>query len=288
MTKRSICTLSALAAASLLGGQAFAGTTTAAKTTKNVIETPHEHWITGDVGIDIVSKYFFHGINQENQGTILQPYADLSFKLIENRGSLTSLSADIGIWNSFHSHRGTASSTNNWFEFDFTTGLTAVFAEKWSVSAKYIAYLSPGDYFGNAYSVALRVGYDDKDLFGPFSLQPYVYVELEVDGKSANGSDEGLYYEVGITPNHSWGDLNVGLPIKAGFGSHDYYANDEGFGFLSGGLALTYSLSFVPEKLGAWSVSAGATYYYLGNGTRGANQNDEHDVIFNGGLKIAF
>jgi hypothetical protein len=288
MTKRSICTLSALAAASLLGGQAFAGTTTEAKTSKTVVEPAKENWISGDIGIDVVSKYFFHGINQENQGAILQPYADISFKLLENRGALTSLSADIGIWNSFHSHRGTASTTNNWYEFDFTTGLTATIAERWTVSAKYIAYLSPGDYFGSSYAVGLRVGYDDKDLLGQFSLQPYVYVEAEVDGKSANGKDEGFYYEVGINPNHSWGDLNVALPIKAGFGSNDYYAHDEGYGFFSAGLALTYSLTFVPEKWGSWSLSAGATYYNLGDGVKKANNGDENDVVFNGGLKVAF
>jgi hypothetical protein len=288
MTKRSICTITALAAASLLGGQAFAGTTAPAKESKPVIEPAKERWISGDIGIDVVSKYFFHGILQENQGAILQPYADISFKLVENRGALTALSADLGIWNSFHSHRGTASSTNNWYEFDFTVGLTATLAERWTVSAKYIAYLSPGDYFGNAYAVGVRLGYDDKDLLGNFSLQPYVYVEAEVDGKSGNGGDEGFYYEVGITPNHSWGDVNVALPVKAGFGSDEYYANDEGFGFISGGLALTYSLSAIPEKWGAWSLSAGATYYYLGNGVKAANQNDEHDFVFNGGLKIAF
>lgn len=284
MTKR-ITTITALAATSILAANAQAGVAAPSKPVKEVVT---ESCISGNVGFDVVSTYFFHGINQEDSGFIIQPYANFSFKVYEGSGFLNSLSLDIGIWNSFHDNRGRASSTSNWFEFDFLAGITATLAEKWTLGLKYIKYESPGDYFDNADSIALTLGYDDSDLLGAFALNPYVYVEFEIDGKSGNGPDEGIYYEVGIAPGHTWGPVTVSLPIKAGFGSSDYYAGDEGYGFFSAGLSATYKLGFIPECLGDWSISASASYLHLGDGVKAANDGEENAWLATGGLKVAF
>jgi hypothetical protein len=277
-----------LAAALVLGSQAYAGVSAPGKSVKTVQEVAKESCITGDIGFDITNAYYFHGIRQEDNGFIIQPYADLYFKIYQGSGFLTSLSVDLGIWNSFHSDRGVASSTSNWYEFDFSAGLTATLNEKWTLGAAFKYYGSPGDYFSNAYTVAFKLGYDDKDLLGAFALQPYVLVEWELDGKSANGSDTGVYYEVGLTPNWDLGPVNLALPLRAGFGSSDYYAGDEGFGYFSVGLTATYGLTFIPECLGEWSLSANATYMHLGEGTEVSNDGDDDEVIFTGGLKVAF
>jgi hypothetical protein len=287
MTKSSLTTALALAAAAALGSQAFAGQTTAAPS-KTVVEAAKESCITGDIGFDITNAYFFHGIRQEDNGFIIQPYANLYFKIYEGSGFVNNVSVNVGIWNSFHSNRGVASSTSNWYEFDFYAGLSATLAEKWNVSSNFVAYTSPGDYFDTAYAVNLKIGYDDKDLLGAFSLQPYVLVEWEVDGKSANGADEGLYYEVGLTPNVDLGPVNLALPLRAGFGSNDYYFDDEAFGFFSAGLVATYGLDFIPECLGDWSLSASATYLHVGDGAEVSNGGDDNAWIFAGGLKVAF
>src|SRR6187402_2132022 len=110
MNKR-IMTISALAAAAL-GGQAFAG----APASKPVKETITESCISGDIGFDITNSYIFHGIMQEDTGFIIQPYSNLYFKVYQGAGFLSSLSINVGTWNSFHSDRGTSSSTNNWYE----------------------------------------------------------------------------------------------------------------------------------------------------------------------------
>jgi uncharacterized protein (TIGR02001 family) len=282
MNKR-IMTITALAAAAL-GSQAFAG----APASKPVKETITESCISGDIGFDITNAYYFHGIRQEDRGFIIQPYMNLYFKVYEGSGFLSSLSLNVGTWSSFHSDRGTSSSTNNWYEFDFLAGVTATLGEKWTLGVNYISYQSPGDYFGDSTALGIRLGYDDKDLWGSFSLQPYVYVEIEMDQKSGNGSDEGVYYEVGIAPSHSWGNLTLALPIKAGFGSNDYYATDEAYGFFSVGLTATYALTFIPECLGDWSLSANVSYMNIGDGAALANDGEDDEVIFGGGLKIAF
>jgi hypothetical protein len=284
MTKRSITTLSAIAAASIIGGQAFAGTPA-----KPVKEPLAESCITGDIGFDVTNKYFYHGIRQEDTGFIIQPYANLYFKVYEGAGLINKMTVDVGIWNSFHSDRGLGGTTGNWYEFDFSAGITTTLAERWSLSTGFKYYGSPGDYFGNAYTAAIRLGFDDKDLLGPIALNPYVMVEVELDGKSGNGADEGLYYEVGIRPT-VWtsGNFNLALPIAAGFGSNEYYAGDNTYGFFTAGVVATYGLTFIPECLGQWSLSGGASYMHLGEGTSVSNDGEENEWIFTGGLKVAF
>jgi hypothetical protein len=267
----------------------FAGT--AAKETKTVIEKAKESCVTGDIGIDVYSQYIFHGITLENQGAILQPYADLYFRFYEGEGALTGLTLNLGIWNSFHSRHPSTSSTRSWYEFDFLAGLSFEFAKNFTFSPMYYAYTSPGDYFDTSHNLRLTFAYNDADLLGKFALNPYFYVEFELDGKAGNGSDEGVYYEVGITPSFELGPIEIGVPIKAGFGSSDYYAGDTGYGFFSAGITATYAMTFVPECLGEWSLSAGATYFHFGDANDDANEikgSDESDFVFNGGLKVAF
>jgi len=142
-------------------------------------------------------------------------------------------------------------------------------------------------------------------------------VLFELENKAGTGSDEGVYYEVGIAPAIPLGPVTLSFPITAGFGSNDFYGSattknvyddgvfvgtettihDEAFGFFSAGAQVSYALKFVPECLGTWTVSAGYTYYYLGAGTSDFNtasrggtvrdfKNNEH--VFSGGLVIAF
>ena len=284
MTKRSIITLAAVSA--VIGTTAFAGPM-ATKASKTVTAQAAQSCITGDVGLDITSDYYFHGILQQGSGFIAQPYANLYFKVSEG-GFFDSVSVDVGIWNSFHSRRGLPGQNNNWFEFDFTAGLT-LNKGNWSISPKYIRYTSPGNYFTNSSAVALRVGYNDADLLGAFSLQPYVWFEYEADGKSGNGAGSGgMYYEVGINPSHSFGDLTISIPVKLGLGSSNYYAGDETYGYSSIGVTASYALKQIPECLGDWSVYGNATFMHLGDGTSPANGGDDTDVTFTGGLKIAF
>ena len=241
--------------------------------------------------MDAYSQYVFHGITLENQGAILQPYANIYFNLYEGAGFLNNVSLNLGVWNSFHSNHTVASSTRNWFEFDFLAGLSFTFGKYFTLSPGYVAYTSPGDYFSTAHVAQLKLSVDDSDFLGAWALNPYVMVEAELDGKAGNGTDEGFYYEVGIAPGCKAGPVAISLPIKAGFGSNDYYAENAGYGFFSAGVALGYDLAFVPECYGTWTVSASATYFNYGdvNARATSVKNDEvNAVVFGGGLKVAF
>ena len=305
MNTRNITTLAAFAAACLAGSTAYAGPKPVKHT--KVIEPVQESCITGDIGFDVVSNYISKGILYSNQGFIMQPYADLHFRIYKGAGALTSATIDIGIWNSFHGHHvGPAArqSTSNWFEFDFQVGATLNF-DKLAIGGYFKTYESPSSSFPNTYTVGISAAYDDSAALGAFALHPYALAELQLEkstGNSINGS-RGQYYELGIAPGHTWGDLTLSLPVKAGFGSGGFYRGNRGFGYISVGARADYALHFVPACLGKWSVNAGATYYRLGgnntapglSGASGLTGNaagqarvDKNQFVFQGGLKVAF
>ena len=312
MKTRTITTFAAIAAASLAGVSAYAGTQTVrSQPSKPVKEAMQESCITGDIGLDIVSNYIARGLVLENQGIIIQPYANLHFRVAQNVGPVESISVDLGIWNSLHSHHDGPrdSTTRSWFESDFIAGMTFNI-DKFAVSPYFKIYQSPADVFESAYVAGLRLAYDDTDLLGDFALHPYAKVELNVIETSGNNYDpftglnrgNGQYYEVGVTPAHSWGDLTLSLPLKGGFGSGGFYLGNRGFGFFSVGLDAAYALNFVPECLGKWAVHTGATYVRIGGNNDplapsgaagfapafGGVVSNENQVVFGGGLKVAF
>ncbi len=282
---------SALVAAMLaIPAVSFAGIGAPAKEAVTVIEKVKESCISGDLGIDVYSQYVFHGLVLENQGAILQPYANFYFKVYEGDGFLNQIDVVLGVWNSFHSNHPSLSTTRSWYEFDFLAGFNFNFAKNFTISPIYVAYTSPGDYFNTAHVLQVRFAYNDGDLLGAFALNPYVMAEFELDGKAGNGTDEGIYYEVGIAPGTTLGPIAVSFPIKAGFGSNDYFANDENYGFFAAGVALGYQLP-MPECLGTWTASANATYYHFGDAGDDATiikNSDDHAFVFGGGVRVEF
>ena len=214
MTKHSIAklfilTAGILAAPSLcLAGKEIKET----EEPKAVVEKSKESCITGDIGITVVSQYVSRGVIFENQGGIVQPYADLYFKLYEGEGFFNKISLNLGIWNSFHSrktdagavaaaHPGSVSSTRSWYEFDFTAGVSFTFAKYFTLTPSYYTFLSPNDGFSTFQGLNLKLAFDDTDLLGAFALHPYVQVLFELENKAGTGADEGVYYEVGIAPS---------------------------------------------------------------------------------------
>jgi len=311
MMKNTVRALCALALAPLPAVMAGEG-----KEVKKVIEAAKESCITGDLGVSMYSQYVTRGVVLENQGAIVQPFADLYFKLYEGDGFVNKVSLNLGVWSSIHSRKTDAglvtgtpgvSSTRNWYEFDWTVGLATTFAKNWTFTPSFFAFLSPNDGFNTFYGLNLNLAYNDSELWGgSFALNPSVTVLIELENKAGTGADEGIYYEVAINPSVPVGPATLAFPIKAGFGSDDFYGSlnpstgaieNEAFGYLSAGVVVSLPLAFIPECYGTWTVNGSATYYYLGDGTsdfntapRGGAVRDaeEHEFVFGGGLTIAF
>jgi hypothetical protein len=86
---------------------------------------PNTGRISLSMGMDWTTHYFFRGILQEDQDHVLQPYGDVTFKLLEGQGPLTNLGLTIGLWNSLHGgSTGTEGANQDpriWYEADFYT-----------------------------------------------------------------------------------------------------------------------------------------------------------------------
>lgn len=276
------------------------------KETKEVIEKCKESCITGDIGVNIVSQYIAKGVVYENQGSIIQPYFDLYFKIYEGEGFLNKVTLNLGTWGSFHSRHDTGfgpstDTTRSWYEQDFTFGTSFTFAKNWTFTPSYYIFTSPNDAFATFQGLNAKLAYDDTDLLGAFALHPYIQILWELENKFGTGSDEGVNYEVGIAPSVPVGPVTLTFPITAGFGSHDFYQNEfgenEAYGWFSAGVNATYALPFIPECYGTWTLNAGYTYYNLGDGNDYAysekvggtiRNGDDHEHVFQGGIMVAF
>ncbi len=290
--------LCASIAAATLSSSLFAGTTIQSKeTTAPLVDELKKSAITGDLGVNFVSQYVLRGLVYENQGVIAQPYLNLYFNLYEGDGFINKVSLIAGIWSSIHSRHTDAhpgSTVPAWFEFDYTPGIAVTFAKNFTLTSSFFSYTSPNGGFDTFYGLNFQLNYDDTDLLGAFALHPHVTYLRELEGKAGSGSSEGNYYEIGIAPAlPAWGPLTVTLPMNVGFGSHQFYAANTGFGYFSGGVNAAIALGFIPEQYGSWALTTSATYYYLNGSLADFNNPNvrpsrHNEFVFSGGIGLTF
>jgi hypothetical protein len=315
MTIRKITSLCALAASLLaLPGVGLAGEVSSKDKEVAKVEAPVERRVSGDAGFSVVSQYVSRGVIFENQGAIVQPYADLYFSLYQKEeGFLNKVQLNLGIWNSFHTKEtdkglvsgGNGGPTPYWYEFDFTPGFTFTFAKYFTFNPSYYAFLSPNDGFSTFQGINLKLLIDDSPWLKAFALHPSFTVLFEVDNKAGTGKDEGVYYELAIQPAVPIGPVTLSFPVTAGFGSGNFYGSqrangtieNEGFGFVSPGVQVDVPLKFIPASYGTWNFTTYYKAYYEGDGTRDFNtagrggavrDGDRWEHVFSGGIGMNF
>jgi hypothetical protein len=285
----------------LLAGPAMAQTTPAEKPAEET-KAPNTGRVSLSAGVDWTSAYFFRGIKQETEDLILQPYGEITFKLVENAGALTSLSLTAGMWNSLHAGKTgsdslTATNPKAWYELDGYGKLSATWWEDLTTYVLYTAYLSPNNVFNTVQEVAFGVGYNDAKLLGPFALNPSLLVAFEFDGQADAGRDEGIYAQIGIAPGYTFladstYPLTLTVPLAVGLSLSDYYefgtGSDDTFGYFSAGATLSVPLAFIPPAYGKWLVKAGVQVLYLGDNLKAVNDGDELQVIGTVGLAFTY
>lgn len=287
--------IAACAAGMFMGSALLAGTEEGSKTIP--VEEIKKSFISGDLGVTMISEWIARGVVVENQGVMAQPYLDLYVRVYEGTGFINSVSVQLGLWSSIDSHvvpDGSTDRTRNWREFDYMPGITVKFAKHFSLALTYFEYDSPADVFDTARSINARLDYNDTDLLGAFALHPHVTVLRELTAPGFAGlAGQGWYYEVGIAPTHSVFTTTkypvaFALPITAGFGSHHFY-DGGGFGFLSSGVTASVPLSFIPPGYGGWTFTTGYAFDYLGSvaAEKTALGKREHH-IFTGAIGLVF
>jgi len=266
---------------------------------------PNTGRVSVSLGMDWTTHYFFRGILQEDQGLILQPYGDLTFKLMEGEGAFTNLGLTVGLWNSLHegptgTGGGSASQDPRlWYEADFYTKLSATLFDDLTAAVIYTAYMSPNDRFATVEEIAFSLSYNDSKLFGAFALNPSVLLAFELDGQADGGSDEGTYLQLGLAPSYTFNDkgtypITLSLPVTLGLSLGDYYervgvgGEDDTFGYLSIGLAAGIPLKFIPASYGTWTAKAALTYITLGDNLKAANNGDSSEFIGTLGIAMTY
>ncbi|MEM9753955.1 MAG: TorF family putative porin [Planctomycetota bacterium] len=243
------------------------------------------------IGVDVPTKYIFRGFEIEENGLILQPYAEASFAIAEG------VDFYIGTWNSIHENEtGTtaASSNDEWFESDLYAGVSLRLFDPISLDVSYVHYLYPSNTFGDYKEINLAIGYDDSEMLGEYAVSPYALLAFEFDTTSA-GDDDNIYLELG----GEWGmslvesedyPIDLTIPVAIGLSLDEFYVDADGdnefFGFISVGANLGMPLTFIPSEFGSWSAGAGLTLFIL-NDEAGLDDGSNDDFNLVGTLGIA-
>lgn len=290
--KLTLC--AAFTAAFLFPVALCAGTQTTSAL-KTVVEPARDSIFSGDLGVNFVSKYIARGVVLENEGVIAQPYADAWVRVYKDDGFINQVKLGVGLWGSLHSAKTGASKSSNvpvWFEQDFTANVQVTFAKRFTLTTAYCWFDSPNGAFRMPRALNVRLDLNDTDWLGAFALHPHVTYLRELENKVANGRDQGNYYEIGIAPAlPCCGPVVVSFPMSVGFGSNEFYAGNEAFGYYSGGINLAVPVACIPAQYGAWTFNTGVSYLYIHgdvaapNAIRGTGHND---IVFNGGIGAVF
>jgi hypothetical protein len=231
----------------------------------------------------------------------LQPYAELTFKLIENAGPLTGMGLTFGTWNSLHwgptGIDGPNDSPKLWYETDFYTKLSLTVFEDLTASAIYTAYMSPNGFFDTVQEIAFGLSWNDAKVLGPFALNPSVLLAFELDGQADAGASRGTYLQIGVAPGMTLFDkaaypLTLSFPLTVGLSLDDYYefrtGDDDTFGYLSAGVAASVPLGFIPASFGAWQFKASVLALVLGDNLRDVNRRDDLEFVGTAGIAFTY
>lgn len=294
MINKSLAQICAVAAVVALPTLSWAGTASSKSKPVPAPEKLQESAITGDIGLNVVTAYYYHGSIQQNHSASFQPYADINFKAFEGDGFLNKATINIGVWNSLTNPATSTSPLGNrawtspksWAESDFTPGVSLTFG-KVTITESYQFMFFPNKSMPEtSESLVSKLAFDDSDILGAFALHPSITHQHEISGKAANGpsTSKGNYWEGAVAPSIAAGPVTVTLPVTLGFGSSKYYQKD-GYGYVSAGVNLGYAIP-MPKQYGVWTANLGGTYYNLNKSAVGGNA--DNDVVGNLGLGIAF
>ena len=272
--------------------------------------------ISLNLGMDWTNQYYFRGIVQETEGVLLQPYFDARLALYTSERLLSHVALAVGLWNSLHT--GPSGSSGNdpgssapgmqtadpkaWYESDAFATLSVGLLQKLSLDLTYTAYVSPNKAFGSTQELTFGLAYDDSSLFaslwgGRFGgLQPSAGLSVELSGGAMG--EPGTFLLLGLSPAIKLLDreavtLSAGIPLELGLGLGDYYdapntgARDT-FGYLQTGATVSVGLGFIPRRLGAWALSAGARVLVLGDLLTEVNGDRRAEFIAHSGLAIGY
>lgn len=228
--------------------------------------------VTGTVGADIPSGYYFRGYRQEfNPAFTFQPFVDIAV-------AGESASFNFGLFNSFHTGSLKKDAGAGYYETDFYAAVTVA-----KIKATYTAYTYPK--LPSISDSAIQELMFSTSLSG--KLAPSVALAFEL--KKPAGLDKGIYLELGINPAVPMKDgapVAITIPVKLGLGLKDYYFNEDGdtpFGYFSAGVN-------VSKPVAHGDLHGGVTVYGFGDSLKGVNLDEPKSgqVVGSVGFTVTF
>ena len=255
--------------------------------------------VTGEFGLSFTTQYFLRGIQQENQGIIVQPWLELRYDVYEGTGDLKDVNLTFGQWNSLHEgptgSGGPADSM--WYESDFYIGFTGEVGDRLACGVTYTSYYHPNGARSDVEELAFSAGYDDKGVIEVFAsgLQPSVVLAFELDGQMDEGTrgNTGVYAQLGIKPSFQFGQFTLDVPVTMGVSLNNYYedpgsSDDEFLGFLDIGAVISTAIPDLPARMGPWQAEAAVHWMLLGDSNEDRNGGDAGELIFSCGIRTTF
>ena len=249
---------------------------------------------TGDftfsAGAEVVSIYVFRGIETQDDGFIIQPWAEIGTSLGDSGFDLT-----LGTWSSLGSDGsgGGANSPSFAFETDLYASLSYEL-DQFTLGATLTGFYSPGGFFGDVEEIALSAEYDDSAYFEEWAFSPYALLAFEF--RDENGSED-IYLELGGSFGAPFIDaeslpVDISFPFVLGFSLDDYYqdagGSNEFFGFLRIGTELSAPLDFIPAAYGSWTGTAALDLYFLNDDANLSDSGDDFLPVVRVGVALDY
>lgn len=245
--------------------------------------------ITVSARARIVNEYISRGIAFSDRPS-LQPSLTVRLALPElTGGAITDVGVFVGSWNSIQFDspglgQPSSGALSGWYEADLYAGAAVKLDDRWTVSATYFRYESPGNSFRGYNDLELIVGFDDAALWrrgtgtSRFTLSPAIRMVQEA---GRPGRKDALYIQPALTPTYRFGSasrpVRLAVPLVMGFSDH-YYLNRAGgterFGFFRTGVTLSGN----PFPGGSGPVISGGFDIWLLN-NKVANGLDSAEVV---------
>jgi hypothetical protein len=203
--------------------------------------------VSGSLSLDYNSHFISYGADVWGGGddlsdAIFNPSLELTFQLTEN------VSFILGTWwdvndNAVSDIGGSIQEVDIWAGLGF--GLGPV-----DVTVLYQEWLYGGE---SERILDVILGID-----APLSPTLTLHNRLT---EGASDGDTGLVAVLGLEHGFEFGPVEFAIPLNVAGATDGFHGGDSGFAYASLGLNATLPLSVIDEKLGAWNLHGGFTYY---------------------------
>jgi hypothetical protein len=228
------------------------------------------------VNLEVSDKYLTpRGMIVQDEGVTVQTLFLAFLNVYDGKPDafLNNVTLVGGFWNDYASdslpeHNGAGSTDTNWVEIDPILGVSFSFAKNFKLDVTYTAFCMQILDIGTSEHLETKLSYNDTDLLGAFALHPYISFWKELDNKATAAANFGVpssyYFEVGIAPGVTLGDVKLEAPMRVLLPADDFYgdtfAKSSTVGLWEVGLKASMPLKFMPKGYGFWDGHLGVRY----------------------------